>query len=125
MEKRVYYHDTDCGGVVYYGNYLKYIEEARTECLENKGVIIAELMKQGLWFVVARQEMDYKSPAVYGDILMITANITAVAGVRVEFDSQITRQDGKLIAKGKTVMVSVNDKLKPTQIPEEVKMKLL
>ncbi len=45
MEKRIYYHDTDCGGVVYYANYLKFLEEARTEFLEKRGVLIKELLK--------------------------------------------------------------------------------
>ena len=69
MEVRIYYEDTDCGGVVYYGNYLKYFERARTQYLEERGLSVAELMKEGTVFVVVHAEVDYRSPARYGDRL--------------------------------------------------------
>ena len=53
MKVRIYYHDTDCGGVVYYANYLKYLEEARSEYFEDRGLIIKDLLKEGIGFVVA------------------------------------------------------------------------
>jgi YbgC/YbaW family acyl-CoA thioester hydrolase len=65
MRVRIYYHHTDCGGVVYYANYLKFLEEARTQFMEGKGVFIKDLIKQGVLFVVCRQEIDYKSQALY------------------------------------------------------------
>ena len=58
MEKRIYYHDTDCGGVVYYANYLKYLEEARTEYFLSKGADLQKLSTEGIWFTVARVEIE-------------------------------------------------------------------
>lgn len=71
MEVRIYYEDTDCGGVVYYANYLKYFERARTRYLEERGLSIAGLMQAGTLFVVVHAEVHYRSPARYGDTLAI------------------------------------------------------
>jgi acyl-CoA thioester hydrolase len=60
MKFKIYYHHTDCGGVVYYANYLEFLEEARTEFFVARGILIPELIRQGRFFVVARQEIDYK-----------------------------------------------------------------
>jgi len=120
MKVRIYYHDTDCGGVVYYANYLKYLEEARSEYLEARGLIVKELLAQGIGFVVARQEIDYKSPAFYGDTLEIRTRVTEAGLTRVDFEYDIVNQDQKLISKAKTVLVFVDKTLKPKRIPEEV-----
>ena len=63
MEKRIFYHDTDAGGIVYYGNYLKYLEEARTEFLENKGLSVAIFRNRGLLYAVRKCSITYRSPA--------------------------------------------------------------
>ena len=69
MEAKIYYEDTDCGGVVYYANYLRYMERARTEYLASKGYSVKKLMDEGTIFMVLRVEIDYKSPARYGDAI--------------------------------------------------------
>ena len=125
MRVRIYYHHTDCGGVVYYARYLEFLEAARTEFLEERGILIKELIKQGVVFVVSRQEIDYKSPAFYGDILQIDTQLTNTSGVRLEFEYEIKNQSGKLIATAETVMASMSCALKPKPIPEEVREKLL
>jgi acyl-CoA thioester hydrolase len=124
MKVRIYYHDTDCGGVVYYANYLKYLEEARSEYFEGRGLIIKDLLKEGVGFVVARQEMDYKSPAVYGDTLEIKTRVSDASLTRVNFEYDIVNQDGKLVASAKTVLVFVDKSLKPRRVPEEMLKKL-
>jgi acyl-CoA thioester hydrolase len=101
LKKRIYYHDTDGGQVVYYANYLKYLEEARTELLENKGVLIKELQKQDTLFVVNRQEINYKLPAYYGDTLTVDTAIANISGVRIEFEYKIMNQHGQVIADAK------------------------
>ena len=105
MKVRIYYHDTDCGGVVYYANYLKYLEEARSEYLEMRGLIVKEMLAQGIGFVVARQEIDYKSPAFYGDTLEVKTRVTEASLTRVNFEYDIVNQAGKSIASAKTVLV--------------------
>lgn len=124
MKIRIYYHDTDCGGVVYYANYLKYLEEARSEYFEDRGLIIKDLRNEGIGFVVARQEIDYKSPAVYGDTLDIRTRVTEASLTRVNFEYDIINQSEKLIANAKTVLVFVDKNLKPKRIPEEILKKL-
>lgn len=125
MKKRIYYHHTDCGGVVYYAKYLEFLEEARTEFMEEKGVFIDSLIKTGTFFVVARQEIDYKAPAKYRDNLEIKTWVSETSSVRANFEYEIKNQDGKLIAEAKTVLVFVDSNLKPKAMPEEVRAKLL
>lgn len=125
MKKRIYYHDTDCGGVVYYANYLKFFEEARTEYFASKGSSIKQLSDSGIMFVVARQEVDYKFPAKYGDELDITSSVAATSGVRIEFLHEIYNQDKQIIVKAKTTLVCVDKNLKPQAIPEDLRKKII
>lgn len=124
MKKRIYYHDTDCGGVVYYANYLKFLEEARTEYFELKNASIKQLADSGIMFVVARQEIDYKAPAKYADELDIQAQTGEITGVRIEFLHEICNQNRQIIVKAKTILVCVDRNLKPQAIPEELRKKL-
>lgn len=124
MKVKIYYHHTDCGGVVYYANYLKFLEEARTEFFAEKGIFIQKLMEQNILFVVSRQEIDYKSPAFYGDVLNIDTCITNISGARIEFEYEIKNQSGQIICKAKTFMVCVGKDLKPKAIPEAILKRL-
>jgi len=124
MRKKIYYHHTDCGGVVYYANYLKFIEEARTEYFAEKGASIKHLADSGIMFVVARQEIDYKFPAKYADDLDIQTKVGEITGVRIEFLHEIFNQDKQLTVKAKTILVCVDNKLKPQAIPEDLRKKL-
>ena len=124
MKVRIYYHDTDCGGVVYYANYLKYLEEARSEYFENRGLIVKDLLSEGIGFVVARQEIDYTSPAFYGDILEVKTRVTDASLTRVNFEYDIIKESGQSVASAKTVLVFVDKSLKPRRIPENILKKL-
>ncbi|OQW98639.1 MAG: acyl-CoA thioesterase, partial [Elusimicrobia bacterium A5] len=75
MEIKIYYQDTDCGGVVYYANYLTYFERARTEWMTDKGISVKNLAEQGTLFVVSHAEADYKSPAKYGETIIIQTQL--------------------------------------------------
>lgn len=121
MRTRVYYHDTDCGGVVYYSNYLKYIEEARTEYFESRGLSLKKLAEEGTLFVVARQEVDYKSPAVYGDVLDVETAFTEIGTVKMVSEHRITNQDGKVVVLAKTIMVCVGPDIRPKAIPDALR----
>lgn len=124
MKKRIFYHDTDCGGVVYYGNYLKFLEEARGECLESFGVSVKKLMDEGVWFVVKRQEIDYKYPAFYNDTLDIKTWIKEMSDFRIQFAYEIKNQSGRLLVKAITDMVAVGKDLKMREMPEALKKSL-
>ena len=121
---KIYYHHTDSGGVVYYAKYLELLEEARTEFFEERGFSIKELAKQGILFVVARQEIDYKAPAFYGDILHSDTRVNEVGRVKIEFAYEIKNQNSQIICRAKTLMVCVDNAFKPQSIPREIRKKL-
>ncbi len=125
MKIRIYYHHTDCGGVVYYANYLNFLEEARTEYFALKNASLKQLADSGTMFVVARQEVDYKSPARYADELDIQTQVGQVSAVRIEFLHEIYNQNKRIIVKAKTILVCVDKNLKPQAIPEELRKKLI
>ena len=121
MEIRVYYEDTDCGGVVYYANYLKYFERARTEFLRDRGQALTDFMKKGIEFIVVRAEVDYRFPARYNDVLDITTTVSEIA--RVSFIMEYTvlrKEDGKLLASGMTRLACINKNGKPVRIPDNM-----
>ncbi len=124
MKQRIYYHHTDCGGVVYYANYLKFLEEARTEFLEERGLSVKELSGQGVLFVVARQEIDYKSPAFYGDLLQIDTRLINTSSVKLEFEYDIKNQNNQIVSRAKTILVCVDKNLKPQVIPGDIRSKI-
>lgn len=124
MQRKVYYHHTDCGGVVYYANYLEFLEEARTEFLSEKGISLKRLEQQEILFVVSRQEIDYKAPAFYADILSIDTWIINLSKVKIEFGHEIKDKNSQLICVAKTVMVCVDKRLKPQAIPQDIQKKI-
>ena len=124
MKVRIHYHHTDCGGVVYYGRYLELLEEARFEALAAAGLSVQALRERGVQFVVYRQEIDYKHPAFYGDLLEVRCWVQAFSGVRVEFGYDIKNQDGRLVSRAKTVLVCVNRHLEPQAPPEDAAARL-
>jgi len=124
MNIKIYYHHTDCGGVVYYAKYLEFLEDARTEFFQEKGISYAEMVSEGTQFVVARQEIDYKAPAFYGDTLSVNTRLTEVGRVKLDFAYEIKNQNSQIIACARTVMVCVNGNLKPQAIPEDIRNKL-
>ena len=124
MKVRIYYHHTDCGKVVYYANYLKFLEEARTEYLEEKGILMQDLLREGINFVVRKQEIEYLKPVFYGERLEIKAKVLEVSNCKIIFDYDIRNQDNEVTTLAKTVLVCVDKELKPQKIPESIKQKL-
>lgn len=121
MQKTIFYHDTDCGNVVYYGNYLKFFEEARTLFMQEKGYSILDLMARGKYFVVARQEVDYKYPVRYGDVINVDTKVLEISDIKIIFENSITNQNGRLCTKGKTTLVCVDKNGMPTVMGVDVK----
>lgn len=109
MEVRIYYEDTDCGGVVYYGNYLKYFERARTEFLEARGLSVAGLMKTGTVFVVVHAEVNYRSPARYGDRLVIETVVSDTTAASFTFSHVIReRESQRMVVEGSARLAAVD-----------------
>lgn len=123
IEKKIYYHDTDCGGVVYYANFLKYLEEARTEFLLVKGIELPKLAEQNIFFVVSRVEIDYKSPARYQDRVRVSSNVEEIKLSAIRFYQEVSRNT-TLLAKATTTLVCVGGDFKPKRLPLEVTEKL-
>lgn len=120
IEKKIYYHDTDCGGVVYYANYLKHMEEARTEYCLHKGLKLKELNEAGTYFVVASTAIDYKAPAHYQDNIKVFAAIEKVGRSSIYFIQKITK-DNVVLVEARTTWVCVGRDFKPKALPEEIK----
>jgi len=95
---RVYIEDTDAGGIVYYVNYLKYLERARTELMRTFGLERAAVSDAGRNFVVSNVSLSYKEPARLDDQLHATAVISAVGGATVTFHQTVRRDDVVLVA---------------------------
>ena len=121
---RVYYEDTDLGGVVYYANYLKFLERARTEWLRAVGVDQRELLaERRLIFVIVRAALDYRSPARFDDLLYVTAALAGRRRTTLTFDQTIRRNaaDGPLLVTGTVEAAGVDaDSFRPRPIPTEI-----
>src|ERR1700728_4759676 len=92
---RVYYEDTDAGGVVYHANYLRYAERARTEALRDAGIPHAELVETfGLMFMVHRAEIDYVRPAMLDDLLVVETETTDVGGASIQLRQTVYSPSG-------------------------------
>jgi acyl-CoA thioester hydrolase len=101
MDIRIYYEDTDCGGIVYYANFLKYFERARTQYLEERGLSVARLMKEGTVFVVVHAEVDYRSPARYDDRLSIETVVSDISAASFTFSHVIReRESQRVVVEG-------------------------
>jgi len=121
MEIRIYYEDTDAGGVVYHANYLRYFERARTEYLRDRGLSVGELAARGSIFPVVRLEIDYHAPARHDDLLRIETEVLEVGKTSFTVGQQAVRAvDGKLLADAKVTLVCVNPAMKARRLPEEL-----
>lgn len=89
---RVYYEDTDAGGIVYYANYLKFMERARTEWLRSLGIEQTDLLEQGVGFVVKSVQMDNNSPARFNDLLCISSQIVELKRASIVFRQKIHKK---------------------------------
>lgn len=120
---RVYYEDTDAGGVVYYANYFKYMERARTEWLRSLGFAQRKLVDtERLGFVVTHASAQYKKPARLDDLLTVSAKIAAVRGTRIKFDQDIHDDNGALLCAGRVAVACLDmDSFSPRPVPEAIR----
>ena len=122
---RVYYEDTDLAGIVYYANYLKFIERARTEWVRGLGVDQGRLRAgAGVVFAVRRIEADYLRPARFDDELLVRTRQIAVTGARIVLEQDITRAGERLFAAIVT-LVCLTDDGHPVRLPAALRLALL
>ncbi|MEP3112585.1 tol-pal system-associated acyl-CoA thioesterase [Nisaea sp.] len=126
LRARVYYEDTDAGGVVYHANYLRFAERGRTEYLRDIGVSQSELSDaEGVYFVVRRSEIDFRLPARLDDALEIQTVIAGIKGASFLVEQSISKTgvDGYLVKVVSTI-ACVDRKGRPVRVPQSVKSKL-
>jgi len=118
-EIRVYYEDTDAGGVVYYANYLRYLEQGRTEHLRQRGLSVRELQEQGHLLPVIRLEIDYLAPARLDDLVRVETAVLEVAGATFTLGQRVVRAaDGELLADAKVTLACLGPDRRAGRLPE-------
>ena len=121
---RVYYEDTDLAGVVYYANYLRFIERGRTEALRDPGIDQAALKRdRGLVFVVSRLTIDYLAPAVFDDLLEVRTRIARLRGASLEMAQEVWRGETCLSRAAVTIACMGGDR-RPQRLPGDVRDRL-
>lgn len=118
---RVYYEDTDLGGVVYYANYLRFLERARSEWLRHLGVSQTRLLEDArLLFAITRVAVDYRKPARFEDELVVTVELARLRRARMEFHQAIHRGsvDGELLCTAEVTAACLDaDSMRPKPLP--------
>ncbi len=122
---KVFYEDTDAGGVVYYANYLKFFERARTEAITEIGLSNRKLLdKFGVLIIVKSCNIDYKKPAKLEDQLEIKSIISSISNSSFKMKQNVFRDD-ELLTSSEIHLVVVDKNGKPTRIPDELKQKII
>jgi acyl-CoA thioester hydrolase len=118
---RIYYEDTDAGGVVYYANYLKFFERGRTEFLRELNIEQDTLLEENIAFVVRKVDMDCLKPARFNALLSVKTQITHRKKASLMFKQEVFHEKGELLCQASTLIACVNlQKMKPAAIPAEI-----
>ena len=121
---RVYYEDTDLAGIVYYANYLRFIERARTEWVRSMGIDQTRLRtEEGVVFAVRRVEADYLRPARFGDDLTVTTRLREIGGARIVVEQEVLRGAERLF-QATVTLVCLSDDGHAARVPPDVRARL-
>lgn len=124
FDVHVYYEDTDLAGIVYYANYLRYIERARTEWVRDMGVDQRRLKQdEGIVFAVRRLEADYLQPAHFDDDLQVQTSVMSMSGARIVLQQDVLRGEAVLFSSEVT-LVALSDEGKPVRMPAVIRRSL-
>ena len=125
FDLRVYYEDTDAGGVVYYANYLRFMERARTEWLRTLGVNQDELAsRSGVLFAVRRAAVEFLKPARLDDALHVSVAVTRIGNASIEFAQQVVRAQTVLCTGAIKIACLAVDGFTPTAVPPALREKI-
>jgi len=116
---KIYYEDTDAGGVVYYANYLRFMERGRTELLSDKGIDVAEYHSKGYFFPVVHVDIHYRRPAKLGEIIEVATEVVEITNITITFKQEIFRDDAVLV-EATVKLACINRNGKPQRIPSEL-----
>ncbi|MEN8894386.1 tol-pal system-associated acyl-CoA thioesterase [Planktotalea arctica] len=118
---RVYYEDTDLAGIVYYANYLKFIERGRTEWVREQGIDQSQMRDdEGLVFAVRRVEADYLLPARFDDDLIVRTSIEQMSGARIVLSQDVMRGTD-LLFSAQVTLVALTLEGQPTRLPANIR----
>jgi acyl-CoA thioester hydrolase len=121
---RVYYEDTDLAGIVYYANYLKFIERARTEWVASLGVDqMALKAREGIVFAVRRVEADFLRPAKFGDDLLVETTLQSLGGARIVLE-QVVLRGGERLFVAMVTLVCMGEDGHAARLPVDLRAKL-
>tara|TARA_R110000787_G_scaffold53087_3_gene124653 strand:- start:52 stop:438 length:387 start_codon:yes stop_codon:yes gene_type:complete len=120
-EIRVYYEDTDMAGIVYYANYLRYIERARSDWVRDVGIDQLTMKDAGVVFAVRRVEADYVTPARFDDVLEVRTTLDSLSAAKMVMAQEIWRGD-VLIFTAKVLIVCIGASGKPVRLPAECRL---
>jgi len=125
LDIRIYYEDTDCGGVVYHANYLKFMERARTEALRNCGFEQNEIAAQDdVIFALSQSDICYLRPAIFDDLICVETQLVAIKGARILFKQSICRNQDVLVTADITI-ATISQEGKAKRMPEYIRTRLL
>ena len=119
FEVKVFYENTDMGGIVYYANYLEYVQRPRSSLIEEMGIDQLQMKEQGVVFAVRRVEADYISPALMGDRLTVVSGNVSAKPARWTIKQDILRQDTEIFT-AEVTLVCIGPKGRPVRFPAEL-----
>ncbi|MEQ9694665.1 tol-pal system-associated acyl-CoA thioesterase [Shimia sp. SDUM112013] len=120
LSVRVYYEDTDMAGIVYYANYLRYIERGRSEWVRDNGMDQNAMKAEGVVFAVRRIEADYLMPAKLDDELVVETDVTSVTAARMVMEQHVKRGE-ELLFHAIVTVVCIGENGQPTRLPAKVR----
>lgn len=120
---RVYYEDTDLAGIVYYANYLRFIERARSEMVRAAGVDQRAMKAAGVVFAVRRVEAEYLSPARYDDMLEVRTTLAALKGASFDMVQEVWRDDAVLFRAAVSIVV-LTEQGRATRLPADIRARI-
>lgn len=120
IQRQVYYHHTDVGGVVYYKNYLCFVEEAIVDLFRAQGIVTGEYHDKGIRFATVHIDVRYKAPARYGDTVSVYPVLTRVGNSSLHFSVDIKRS-GMLLVTAQLVWVCIGKDLQKTALPDAIR----
>lgn len=124
LKLRVYYEDTDLAGIVYYANYLKFIERGRTEFVRSLGIDQTQLRNDsGIVFAVRRVEADYLVPARFDDEIVVLTTLKDLTGARIILAQQVFRDD-TILFDAVVTLVALSETGRPARLPAEIRQRL-
>lgn len=120
MKIKIYYEDTDAAGVVYYAAYLRFLERARTECLLELGINVADLHNKGFLFPVTHVDIYYRKSTLLGETIEVITEITEIKNASLTFKNRIMR-DETLMVEAEVTVACIDRNGRPQRLPDEVK----